>query len=170
MTTNLAMIRGRMVNFIQVRGLAASYKLEQRRSMRVLEKRAIWMRENGFDRIKVIVEMHDDTLRRLHAGLDLEPFNTVLYNPRQPPTSEKITLDIKIEIESLRLEDLLSKPLPPTQYDLSPRRSPSAGTGLNEPGVPHPEMQQMEQEGTFPFQAGADGFLYVDCMRTPEQT
>ena len=27
----------------------------------------------------------------------------------------------------------------------------------------------MEQEGTFPFQTGDDGFLHVHCMRIPEQ-
>ena len=30
-------------------------------------------------------------------------------------------------------------------------------------------MQQTEQKGTFPFQAGVDGFLHVDCTRVPKQ-
>ena len=44
-----------------------------------------------------------------------------------------------------------------------------AGTGLNEPGVLHPEIYQTEQEGTFPFQAGVNGFLHIDCMRIPKK-
>ena len=53
-----------------------------------------------------------------------------LYNRQRPPTPEAFTLDMKnAEVESLRLEVLLLRPLPPRQYDLSPRRSPAAGTG-----------------------------------------
>ena len=63
------------------------------------------MSENGFDRIEVKAEMHEEILRRLLSGF------TRLYNPRRPPTSEEFTLDMKIELESLRLEVLLSQPL-----------------------------------------------------------
>ena len=137
--------------------------------MRILEKQAAWKRGGGFDRVEVMAVMHKKILRDLHAGFDLEPLYTSLYNPRRPPTPEEFTLDMSVEVESLRLEVLLSQPLPPPQYDLSPRRSPAAGTGLDEPGMPHPEMQQMEQEGTFPFQAGVDDVLRVDCTKIPEQ-
>ena len=58
----------------------------------------------------------------------------------------KNSLDMNVEEESLRLEVLLSQPSLPPRYDLSPRRSPEAGMGLDEPGVPHPEMKQTEQE------------------------
>ena len=30
-------------------------------------------------------------------------------------------------------------------------------------------MQSTEQEGTFSFQAGVDGFLHVECTRIPKQ-
>ena len=83
--------------------------------------------------------MHEQILRRLHTGFDLEPLYTGLYNPRRPPTPEQFTLDMNVEVESLRLEVLLSQPLPPPQHDSSPRRSPAAGTGLDEPGVPQPD-------------------------------
>ena len=66
------------------------------------------MRKNGFDRIKVITDRHEETRRRMHAGLDPEPFYTALYNPRK-----EFILDMKIEVESLRLELLLSRPLLP---------------------------------------------------------
>ena len=76
---------------------------------------------------------------------------------------------MNIEVERLRLDVLLSLPLPPPQYDLPPRRSPAAGMGLDKPGVPHLDIQQTEQEGTFLFQVGVDGFLHVDRMRISEQ-
>ena len=68
---------------------------------------------------------------------------------------------MNVEVGSLRLEILLVQLPPPPQYDLSPRRSPAAGTGLDKPGEPHTVTQQKEQEGTFLFQAGVNGFLYV---------
>ena len=112
--------------------------------------------------------MHEEALRGLLAGFDSEPLYTGLYNPQRPPTPKEFTLDTKIEVDSLRLDVLLSQSLPQPQHDVSPRRSAAAGTGSNEPGVAHPVMQQTEQERTFPFQADADGVLHVDCMRIPE--
>ena len=44
--------------------------------------------------------MHEQTLRRLHAGVDLEPLHTVFYNPRRPPTLEEFTLEMNVEVES----------------------------------------------------------------------
>ena len=41
--------------------------------------------------------------------------------------------------------------------------------GLDKPGEPHPEMQQTDDGGTFPFQAGIDGPFHVDWTRIPEQ-
>ena len=84
----------------------------------MLEQRATRMRKNGFDRIEVIAEMHEETLRRLLAGFDPEPLCARLYRPRRPPTPEELTLDMTVEVESLRLEHLLSQPLPSPQYAL----------------------------------------------------
>ena len=53
-------------------------------------------------------------------GFDPGPFHSGLYNPRRPPTPEIFTLDVKVEIESFRMELLLSKP-PPLQCDLPSR-------------------------------------------------
>ena len=113
MVADLAIIRGRVYKLIRVRELAASHRLEQLRSVRMLEQRTTCMRENGFDRIEVIAEMHEETLRRLHVSLNWKPFYTGLYNPRRPFTPEEFTLDMKVEVDSLRLEILLSQPLPP---------------------------------------------------------
>ena len=64
---------------------------------------------------------------------------------------------------------LSSQPPPPPHYESSPRRSHAAGTGLDEPGVPHTEIHQEEQEGTFPFEAGVDGILRIGCTKISEQ-
>ena len=138
-------------------------------SVRMLKQRVIWMREKGFDRIEVIIEMHEETLRRLYAGFDPELLCNGLYSPRRQPTLDELALDMEFEVESLKLKVLLSQLPPPPQYYLSPRRSPAAATGWAKPGVPHPEMQQMAQEGIFPFQVGVNGFLHVDSFKVPEQ-
>ena len=57
--------------------------------------------------------MHEKTLRRLHEGFDSEPLYFGLYNPRQPPTPEEFTLNMNVEVKSLRLKVLLLQPLPP---------------------------------------------------------
>ena len=169
MVADLAITRGRVRKLIRVRELAASHKLEKMRRVRMLEKQAAWKREDGFDRIEVIAEMHEHTLRRLHASFDSEPLYTGLYNPRRPPTPEEFTLDMNVEVESLREEILLSQPLPPPEYDLSLRRSPAAGTGLDEPGVLHTKMKQTKQEKNFSFQADVDDFSHVNCTRIPKR-
>ena len=113
--------------------------------------------------------MHEKTLRHLYACFDLERFNIGLYNPRRPPTPEEFPLNLKVKVESLKIDLLLSQPLPPPQYGQPPRRSPAAGTGTEKPGEPHPEIQQMGRGGTMPLQAGVDVALHVDFTRIPEQ-
>ena len=149
--------------------LAALPRLEQMQSVRMLKQRAIWVREKCFDRIEVIIEMHEETLRRLYAGFDPELLYNGLYSPRRQPTLDELALDTEFEVESLRLKALLSQLPPPPKYCLSPRRSPAAATGWAKPGVPHPEMQQMAQAGTFSFQVSVNGFLHVDSFKVPEQ-
>ena len=79
-----------MCKLIRVRDFAATHTLEQIRRVRMLEKQAAWKREDGFDRIDTMAEMDEETLGRLHAGFDLEPFYTGFYNPRWPPTPEEL--------------------------------------------------------------------------------
>ena len=70
---DLAVTRGCVRKLIRVRERAALHKLEQMRRVRMLEKQAACKREGGFDRIEVTAEVHEQTLRCLHAGFDLEP-------------------------------------------------------------------------------------------------
>ena len=57
--------------------------------------------------------MHAETLRRVHAGFDTEPFRAGLYNPRRPGTPEEFTLNMEVEVGSMKLELLFSQPLLP---------------------------------------------------------
>ena len=135
----------------------------------MLEKQEAWKIEDGFDRIDIIAEIYEQALRRLHAGFDSKPRYTGFYIPRWLPNSKEFTMEMNVEVEILKLEIRFSQLPPPPQYDLSPRRSPMARTGLDEPRGPYDELQQAEQEGSFHFEAYFDGFLHVDCINIPEQ-
>ena len=81
--------------------------------MRMLEKHSAWKREDDFDRIEIIAEMYGQTLRHLHAGVASDPLYAGLYTPQWSPTLEELTLDMNVEVESLKLEVLHSQPSPP---------------------------------------------------------
>ena len=123
MIAKLKATRGRVRELTLDGELASSHEVEQMQHVRMLEKQAAWKSEAGFDRIDIIAEMHEQTLRPRHAGFDSKPLHTVLYNPRWPPTSEELTAGMNVEVGSLRLEILLAQLPPPPQYDISPRRS-----------------------------------------------
>ena len=138
--------------FIRDSELASSYQLEKMRRVKMVKKQAAWEREVGFDRIEIIAKMQEHTLRRLHAGFDSKPLYTELYNhPRWPPNSEEFKLEIDVKVERLRMTIQLSQPLPPPQYDLLPRRSSAADTGLDEPGVPHTRRNKRSRSKHFLF-------------------
>ena len=70
--------------------------------------------------MKIVAERQEETLRCLHADLDPELFYTGLYNSRRPLAPENLTLDLKVEVDILRMERLLlERSLP--QYGLPPR-------------------------------------------------
>ena len=172
----------RLRECIQVRELCATHRLvRQMRRLRMLEEQKAWKREVGFDRIETTAEMDTD---RLRAGLDSEPFYTKLYNLRWSHTPEEHMLELRFDVERLRMGIVLLQPVPPSQCDSSPRRlpaadtgsdepgmprrSPAIGTGEDEPGVSRAESQLTEREGIFTLQASVGGFLRVSCT-SPEQ-
>ena len=106
--------------------------------------------------------------QRFRTTLDSELFYTKLYNPRWPHTPEEHTLEMRVDVERLRMKVVYSQLAPPPQYDSSPQQSPAVGTGSDEPGVSRAESQSTESEGIFPLQASVDGFLHVSCT-SPEQ-
>ena len=78
--------------------------------LRMLEEPKTWKRETGFDRIEITAEMDE---RRFRTGLESKRFYSKLYNPRWPNTPEEHTLEMRVEVERLRMEIALSQPAPP---------------------------------------------------------
>ena len=69
----------RLREYIRVRELAATNRLEEMLCLPILEEQEAWKREAGFDRIEITAEMDAQCLR---TGFDSEPFYNKLYNPR----------------------------------------------------------------------------------------
>ena len=73
-----------------------------------------------------------------HTNLVLEPFfYRNMLNPRCPHTPDEFTLEMKVDVERLRMEIVLCQPEPPLQCDASPRRLLAVDKGSKEPGTPH---------------------------------
>ena len=53
-----------------------------------------------------------------------------------PYTHDEFTLEVRVDVEGLRMEIVLSQLEPPPQCDASPRRLPAVDTCSEEPGMP----------------------------------
>ena len=138
--------------------LTATRRLGQMRILRMLEEQKAWKREAGFDRIGTAAEMD---AQRFRTNLVSEPFYSKLFNPGWPHTPDEFTLEMRVDIEQLRMEIVLKQPAPPPQCNPSsrpavdtgseepgtPRRSPAIGTGSDEPGVSRAKSRLTEREG-----------------------
>ena len=129
------------------------------------EKHKIWKQKFGFDRIETAAEM-DGKRSRTNTSPVPDPFfyrNMVI--PRRPHTPDEFTLEMKMDVEGLRMKIILSQSAS-SQCDPSPRRSPTIGTG-SRPGASQAETQTEEE--LFPFETSMDGFLRSNCTSTEQE-
>ena len=177
MSEDLGTTIWRLRETVRVAKLAATHRLGQMRSLLMHEKHKVWKREFGFDRIETAAEM-DEKRSRTSTSLVPNPFfyrNMVI--PEYPHTPEEFNLQMKVDVEGLQMQIILSQPLS-SECDPSPRRaavdtgseepetppqSPAISTGL--PGASRAETQMMED---FPFETSMNGFLHSNCT-SPEQ-
>ena len=96
----------------------------------MLAEQKAWKREVGFDRIETAAEMD---AQRFRTSLVSEHIYSKLYNPRWPHNPDDFTLEMRVDVERLRMEIVFSQPAPRPQCDPSPRRLPAVGTGSEEP-------------------------------------
>ena len=144
------------------------------------ERHKVWKREFGYDRIEMAAEM-DEKRSRTSTSPVSNPFlyrNMVI--PEHPHTPEKFHLQMKVDVEGLRMEIILSQPSS-SVCDTSPRRA-AVDTGPEEPGTPTqspaiskgsgPEAQQAEtqmQGGFLSFEASTDGLLDKKVTSTKQE-
>ena len=177
MTAEVEATSWRLRETIRVREFAATHRLGQMRRLLMLEEQKAWKREFGFDRIETAAEMDE---KRFRTSLVSDPF--FYRNMRHPHTPDEFTLEIKVDVERLRMEIILSQPAPP-QCDPLPRRLPTADTGSEEPGTPQrspaigtgsdePAKSRVEtstdKDGILLLETSVDVFLHLNCT-SPEQ-
>ena len=112
------------------------------------EKQKAWKREFGFDRIETAAKMDEKRFRTSTSPVPNPFFYRNMVIPSHPHTPDEFTLEMKVNVEGLRLEIILSQPAS-SQCDPSPRRA-AVDTGSNEPGTP----QQSPAISTGPGEPG----------------
>ena len=123
------------------------HRLGQMRRLRMLEEQKAWKREVDFDYIDTAAEMD---ARRSRTNLVSEPLKSKMSNLRWPHIHDEFTLEMRVDVEGLRMEIVLSQPEPPPQCDASPQRLPAVDTGWRNPerrdGCPRSVRGQMNPE------------------------
>ena len=134
MSEDLGTTIWRLRETVRVAKLAATHRLGQMRSLLMHEKHKVWKREFGFDRIETAAEIDE---KRSRTSTSPVP-NSFLYRnmviPEYPHTPEEFNLQMRVDVEGLRMEIILSQP-PSSDWDPSPRRA-AVDTGSEEPGTP----------------------------------
>ena len=100
----------------------------------MLEEQKAWKREASFHYIDTAAEMD---ARGSRTNLVSKPFfYKKMFSARCPHTPDEFTLEMRVDVEGLRMENVLSQPEPSLQCDASPRRLPAVDTGSEEPETP----------------------------------
>ena len=132
------------------------------RRLLIHEKHKTWKREFGFERIETAAEMDEKRSRTSTSPVPDPFFYRNMVIPRRPHTPDKFTFEMKVDVEGLRIEIILSQPAS-SQCDPSPRRA-AVDTGSEEPGTPSrsPAIGTGSEEpgaSRAPFKTSTDGFL-----------
>ena len=160
----------RMLEYVKATIWAATHRLGQMRRWLMQEKHKAWKREFGFDRIETAAEMDEKRSRTSTSPVPNLFFYRNMVIPRHPHTPNEFTPEMKMDVEGLRMEIILSQPAS-SECDPSPRRV-AVDTGSEEPGTPPqslaistgsglgaPQSETHTQEEMFPFETIVDGFL-----------
>ena len=98
------------------------------------EKHKVWKREFGYDRLETAAEMDEKRSRTSTSPVSNPFFYRNMVIPSHPHTPDEFTLEMKVNVEGLRMEIILSQPAS-SQCDPSPRRA-AVDTGSVELGTP----------------------------------
>ena len=112
----------------------ACRRLGQMRRLLMHENHKTWKREFGFDCIETATEMDEKRSRTSTSPVPDPSFYRNMVIPRHPHTPDKFTFEMKVDVEGLRMEIILSQPAS-SQCDPSPRRA-AVDAGSEEPGKP----------------------------------
>ena len=122
MSEDLGTTIWRLRETVRVAKLAATHRLGQMRSLLLYERHKVWKREFGYDRLETAVGM-DEKRPRISTSPVTNPFfYRSMVIPEHPHTPEEFSLQMKGDVEGLRMEIILSQP-PSSECDPSPRRA-----------------------------------------------
>ncbi|CAM9639344.1 unnamed protein product, partial [Ascophyllum nodosum] len=124
----------RLRETVRVTELAAMHRLGQMRRLLMHEKHKAWKREFGFKRIEIAAEMDEKRSRTSTSPVPNPFFYRNMVIPRHPHTPDEFGLEMKVDVERLRMEIILSQPAS-SECDPSSRRA-AVDTGSEEPGTP----------------------------------
>ena len=134
MSEDLGTTIWRLRETVRVAKLAATHRLEQMRSLLMHERHKVWKREFGYDRIEIAAEMDEERSRTSTSPVS-NPFLYInMVISEHPHTPEEFHLQMKVDLEGLRMEIIVSQPSS-SECDTSPRRA-AVDTGSEEPGTP----------------------------------
>ena len=114
---------------------AATHRLGQMRRLLVHEEHKVWKREFSFDRIETAAEMDEKRSRTSTSPVPNSFFYRNMVIPRHLHTPDEFSLEMKVDVERLRMEIILSQPTSSEEPGTSPRRA-AVDTGSEEPGTP----------------------------------
>ena len=123
----------RLRKTIRVRELAVTHRLEHMRRLLMLEEQKAWKREAGFVYTETAAET--DARRSRSNVVSGTLFYRNMFNLSRPYILDEFTLEMRVDVECLRMEVTLTQPAPQPRYDPTPRRLRAADTGSEEPGT-----------------------------------
>ena len=161
----------RLRETVRVAKLAATHRRGQIRSLLLHEKHKVWKGEFGFDRIETAAEMGEKRSRISTSPVPNPFFYRNMVIPEHPHMPEEFNLQMRVDVEGLRMEIILSQP-PSSECDPSPR-SAAVDTGSEEPGTPPQSPAISTGSGPkgeiFWFEASRDGFLRSNCTSLEQE-
>ena len=116
MSENLGTTIWRLRETVRVAKLAATHRLGQMRSLLMHERHKVWKREFSYDRIETAAEMDEKRSRSSTSPVSNPFFYRNMVIPEHPHTSEEFNLQMKVDVEGLRMEIILSPPLKPRSW------------------------------------------------------
>ena len=135
------------------------------------ERHKVWKREFGFERIETATEMDEKRSRISTSPVTNPSFYRSMVIPDHPHTPEEFSLQMKVNVEGLRMEITLSQS-PSSECDTSPRRA-AVDTGSEERRTPPQSPAISTGSGPkgeiFSFEASRDVFLRSKCTSLKEE-
>ena len=181
MSEDLGTTIWRLREMVRVAKLAATHRLGQMHSLLMHEKHKVWKREFGYNRIETAAEMDEKRFRTSTSPVSNPFFYRNMVILSHPHIPEVFNLQMKVDVEGLRMEIILSQP-PSSECDPSPRRA-AVDTGSGEPGTPPqppaistgsgPEVSRVETGSLigkdFCDGASTDGILHSNCTSLEQE-